>query len=76
MGWLRAARAIGGLLSVIALLGLIAADFWYPNRSLGGGMIALLVLLIGTLLAVDRLLQGQLVSIQLGFNDNDDNGEP
>lgn len=71
MGWLRAARAIGGLLAVLALLVLIGADFWYPGRDLQPEMIGLLLLLIGSLLAVDRLLEGGTVSISFGENGGD-----
>lgn len=72
MGWIRAARAVGGLLSTIALLGLIVADFWFPDRNLSPEMIGLLVLLIGSLLAVDRLLQEAPVSIRIGSNRGDE----
>lgn len=74
MGWLRVARAVGGLLSLGVLLGLIVADFWFPGRTLGQEMIALLILLIGALLAVDRLLEQGPLSIRIGSNNNDNGG--
>lgn len=73
MGWLRAARAVGGILSLIVLLALIVLDFWFPGRTLSSGMIGLLVLLIGGLLAVDRLLEGGVITISFD-GDEGDNG--
>lgn len=72
MGWIRAARAVGGLLSTIALLGLVVADFWFPGRALSAESIGLLVLLIGALLAVDRLLEAAPVSIRIGVKDSNE----
>lgn len=78
MDWIRLARALGGLLSIIVLLILVLANtpYWYPNRvgQVTPKTIALLLFLIGGLLGVDRFLEGRVLSIQWGEND-DGNGD-
>lgn len=57
MDLLRAARAIGGLLSIMTLHGLIVLDVVYEEIMLQGETIALLILIIGALLGVDALIE-------------------
>ena len=72
MTWLRAARAIGGLLAIVTLLGLVAADVVYSEIILGEGTLMLLLGIIGVLLGVD-MLAGRL-PIELTVGERDDEG--
>lgn len=53
MKWIRLARAIGGLLSVIALLVVLIYHVIDPDVTVGTWVVATLLSLIGGLLAVD-----------------------
>lgn len=48
-------RAIGGLLSIVVLLGLLTADFWYADRALNPTTTATMLALISALLGIDIL---------------------
>lgn len=52
-----AVRAIGGMLTIVVLLGLITADVLYPGVSLDPGQMQVLLLLIGALLGLDALVE-------------------
>lgn len=68
MELLRIARAVGGLLSIVTLLGLIVADFMYADLVLGNGRVAILLLIIGALLGIDTLVE-ESISIKLERRD-------
>lgn len=71
MTWLRAARAIGGLLSIITLLVLLVADF-FTRHDVDPNTMVLLLLLISGLLAVDALGERLPITIRFG-NGNEGN---
>lgn len=67
----RVVRAIGGLLAIVTLLGLISADFFYSSLMLENDTIALLLLIIGALLGVDTLIEKSLsISIEKEKEEN------
>jgi len=65
--WTRAAKATGGLLSVVTLL----AHFWFPWLPLTLVRVELLLFLIGVLLGLDILTENFPVSVG---SDNDNEG--
>jgi len=74
MTWLRAARAIGGLLAIVTLLGLVAADVVYSEIILDEGTLMLLLGIIGVLLGVDMLAGRLPIELTVGERDGDEGG--
>jgi len=78
--FIRASRAVGGLLAIVTLLSLVAADFLMRGKALDPNRVLLLLGLISALLGVDiiieRIAGGALpdatVSIELGSNGDGD----
>lgn len=71
MDLLRIVRAVGGLLSIVTLLGLIVADFMYADLVLRNGRIAILLLVIGALLGIDTLIE-ESINIKLEKQDGEE----
>ena len=74
MTWLRAARAIGGLLAIVTLLGLVAADVVYSKIILDESTLMLLLGIIGVLLGVDMLAGRLPIELTVGERDDDKGG--
>lgn len=55
MNYIRAARAIGGLLSIVVLLTMVFLDFWNANTTLTHESIVLLLTIITGLLGIDLI---------------------
>ena len=66
MTWLRAARAIGGLLAIVTLLGLVAADVLYAEITLDGTTLAMLLGVVSALLGVDMLTERLPIELTVG----------
>lgn len=62
---IRYARAIGGLLSVIVLLFILLASFWFSDMEAGYFIIGILVSLIASLLGVDIAIKDRTNLFQL-----------
>lgn len=71
MGWIRKARAIGGLVSVFTLLSLLSAHVVHPRVEISLWVVSVLLSLVGALLAVDVFRQ-ELPTITIGFDQNND----
>lgn len=74
MDLLRISRAIGGLLSIITLLSLIAAQTVYENVVLSDQSLGILLLIIGALLGLDTLIEESVI-ISIRSDDSDNNGD-
>lgn len=71
MKLIRAARAIGGLVSILVLLGLLSAHVLHPEVEMSVWVVGTLLTLIGGLLAVDELM-GDIPTITIGFDTDDE----
>jgi len=65
MNALRVARAVGGLLAIVTLLGLLVASTLYQTIALETKTITLLLFMIGALLGVDAMIEKAPVSIKI-----------
>lgn len=74
MKWLYAARALGGLLAITTLLGMVVAQFLYPELVIQDSTLYVLILMIGGLLGVDVLLEHGPIQVEIksGKEDGDD----
>lgn len=74
--WIQVARAIGGLLSVSALLYMMVMQFLREDLMLGEVEVSVLLLLIGALLGLDMIVEQALgeisVDIKKDEKDKDD----
>lgn len=69
-------RAIGGLLTIVTILGLVSASAVLPGVKLPVEHLQLLVAMVGGLLGLDILLQRIPVKLDVSaLNDDDDGGE-
>jgi ABC-type transport system involved in cytochrome c biogenesis permease component len=71
MKWLRVARAISGVLSILLLSSLLLLETLY-KVSVQSGRIDMLVLLIGALLGVDIVFEHIPISGTVEFNNTTD----
>lgn len=71
MKLIRAARAIGGLVSIFVLLGLLSVHVLHPEVEMSVWVVGTLLSLIGGLLAVDELM-GDIPTITIGFDTEDE----
>lgn len=73
MNFIRAARAIGGLLAIILLLAVTFLDFWLARVTVEADTVLMLLGLITGLLGVDVLSQHIIeISVQKTQNGNND----
>lgn len=70
MNLIRVARAIGGLVSIFVLLGLLVAHVIHPSAEVSVWVVGTLLSLIGGLLAIDELM-GDIPTITIGFDTDD-----
>lgn len=71
MTWANAAKAIGGLATVLTLL----AHFWIPELPLTVARVQLLLLLIGVLLGIDVLTERFPYTLELKSRTDSDNDD-
>ena len=68
-------RGLGGLITILTLNALVAADVLLPRASLSLQQVQVLVVLVGALLGLDIMLDKIPVSIELGSSsDTESNG--
>ena len=72
MTWLRAARAIGGLLAIITLLALVSADVLYQDVILDEATLAMLLAVISGLLGIDMLAGRLPIELTVGKEGDDE----
>lgn len=73
MMWIEAARAIGGLVAIVVLLGLVAARSFDPTGvAVDVPTIALLLSLVSGLLGVDIATDKLPFTLEVKRNDGDD----
>lgn len=60
------ARAIGGLLTIVTLLGMVVAQFVYPHLQISQGTLYLLLLLISSFFGMDILKRYGGITVQMG----------
>lgn len=70
MDLIYTARAVGGLLTILVLLVMVLAQFIYPGLELSEWTVVLLLGMIGGLLGVDMLSNGDSIKLTFG-NDNE-----
>lgn len=78
MSWIKKVRAIGGLLAIVVLLGMISMDFLYDSLIVTDRTILLLASLISGLLGIDVLVtqKSRIVSaIVAGIEEYVEQGE-
>lgn len=74
MDSVRTARAVGGLLAIVTLLGLVAADVLSPAVTLDPPELAVLLGVISALLGIDIVSERLPVTLTVGERGGDGEG--
>jgi len=72
MTLIRAARAIGGLLSITLLLAMVALDFWIDALHISEATVLLMLALISGLLGIDLITEHLPLEVTVESTRGDD----
>lgn len=75
MAFIRAARAIGGLLSIAMLLVMVFLDFWVQSVTLQRATIILMLTIISGLLGIDLITEHLPVKLTIERPGDDEGGK-
>lgn len=75
MTWIRAARAVSGVLTIGVLLALVAAEAVLEGVAITPARVALLLTMTSALLGVDMAAERLPVRVEVGARDDDGGGD-